>query len=395
MSGPGKTVIYGAQVVTENGVLEGAVFLDGPHIADIKTGSWTAAAQDTAVDARGLIIMPGFLDVHIHGGGGADTMDASADALRTICRTHARFGTVGLLLTTMTQSREAISAALQAASAAWNGPDFCADGAQVLGVHLEGPYISPEKPGAQPAQFVRPYDADEFAEWLNIANGAIKLITLAPEMPGADALICACREANIVVSMGHTNANAAQTRKALAAGVTHATHLFNAMPPLHHREPGPIPLLLSSSRAKGELIADGHHVAPEVIEMVLAAKGNTGVILVTDAMSGAGAGDGCYDLGGNDVTVAGGKATLADGTLAGSVLTMARAAQNVRKWTKADLCTLARLTATNAADQMNWAKRGRIAPDCAADLVLVNADLEVQATYVAGRQVFAAPKTAP
>ena len=384
-----KTVIYGAQVVTEDGVLEAAVFLDGPHIADIKTGTWTTDADTETVDARGLILMPGFLDVHIHGGGGSDTMDAGAEALRAICQTHARFGTTGLLLTTMTQSRPAISNALKTARTAWEaGPTFCPNGAQVLGVHIEGPYISPKKPGAQPAQFVRNYDVDEFSEWLDITGGAIKLITVAPEMPGADELIRACKNAGIVVSMGHTDANAGETRAALDGGVTHATHLFNAMPAIHHRAPGPIPVLLTDFRAHVEIIADGHHVAPEVIQMVLAAKGPNGVILITDAIAGAGVGDGSYDLGGNPVTVTNGKATLADGTLAGSVLTMAQAAKNVRNWTSADLPTLAHLTSTNAADQMGWKKRGRIAPDCAADLVLLDENFDVRATYVAGHRIY-------
>ena len=386
-----KLIIHGANVVTPNGVLEkGVVVCDGSFFADVKASrGWTGPADAQVVDGRGLTLLPGFLDVHIHGGGGHDTMDAKAEALRAICRTHAKYGTVGLLLTTMTQSRDAIANVLHAAREAWQaGPDFCPNGAQALGVHVEGPYISPKRPGAQPTQFVRPYHAEEWADWLRIAGGAIKLTTVAPEMPHADALIHACREANVVVSMGHTDADAVQTQTALSLGVSHATHLFNAMPPIHHRTPGPIPVLLTDERANVEIIADGHHVAPEVVRMIVKAKGADKVILVTDAMAGAGAGDGAYELGGNPVTVANGKATLADGTLAGSVLTMAQAARNVRDWTGADLPALARMTATNAADEMGWTKRGRIVPDCYADFVLVNDAFDVQATYVAGRCVY-------
>ncbi len=387
-----QTIFHAARVVTPSGIVEGGIVVcEGAMIADVKPArGWTGrtSADTTVMEAPGLTLLPGFLDVHIHGGGGGDTMDATPDTLRAVCETHAAHGTTGLLLTTMTQSRDAIASALQTARDAWQaGPDFCS-GAQVLGVHVEGPYISPKRPGAQPAQFVRNYDAEEFADWLRVAGGAIKLITVAPEMPGADALIQACRAARIVVSMGHTDADSAQTKDAIVRGVSHATHLFNAMPSIHHRNPGPIPVLLSDPTANVEIIADGHHVAPEVIAMAIKAKGAHRVVLITDAIAGAGVGDGTYELGGNPVTVTNGKATLADGTLAGSVLTMDKAARNVRDWTGADWSSLVRMTATNAADEMGWLKRGRIAPDCHADLVLVDDALNVRATYVAGRRVY-------
>ncbi len=341
-------------------------------------------------NASQLTLLPGFLDIHIHGGGGFDTMDATPDALRTICRTHARSGTTGMLLTTMTQSREKITAALAAARQAYDaGAAFCPDGARVLGIHLEGPYISAKRPGAQPKEFVRPYDAAEFADWLDVAGDALKLITLAPEEPGADELMRVCRERGIVVSFGHTDATADQTRAALdIAGHAHATHLFNAMPSLHHRNPGVIGVALTDERMRCEVIADGHHVAPEIARLTLAAKGDSAMILITDAMAGAGAPDGTYDLGGHAVTVADGRALLADGTLAGSVLTMAQAARNVREWTGAVWETLARLSSTNAADALGLAKKGRIAPGAEADFVLVDDALTVRATYIGGRCVF-------
>ena len=160
------------------------------------------------------------------------------------------------------------------------------------------------------------------------------------------------------------------------------------MPSIHHRKPGPIPVLLTDPRVRVEVIADGHHVAPEVIRMILAAKGADRVILVTDAMAGAGAGEGIYDLGGNRVTVRNGRATLDDGTLAGSVLTMDRAAANVRAWAGLDWNAVARITSTNAADEMGWTHKGRLAPGADADFVLVDDDLTVHATYVAGRCVY-------
>jgi N-acetylglucosamine-6-phosphate deacetylase len=333
--------------------------------------------------------LPGFLDVHIHGGGGTDTMDATPEALRTICRTHARHGTTGLLATTMTQSREAITAALTNARAAWEaGAEFCPDGALVLGIHLEGPYISPKRAGAQPKAFIRPFDAGEFAGWLDASGGAMKLLTCAPEEPGADELITTARARDIVVSLGHTDANTVQMRAALDRGASHATHLFNQMRPLHHREPGPIGVSLADGRVRAEVIADGQHLAPEIVRMIVRAKGSEAVVLITDAMAGAGVGEGAYDLGGLAVTVMEGRATLADGTLAGSVLTMGRAAANVRAWAGLSWEEVARVASTNAADEMGWKHKGRLAPGADADFVLVDEDLNVHATFVAGRCVF-------
>jgi N-acetylglucosamine-6-phosphate deacetylase len=365
----------------------GTLVAESGRIADVGTDPAPAGAD--CIDGAGLTLLPGFLDVHIHGGGGADTMDATPDALRAICRIHARFGATGLLATTMTQSRERITAALRnARAAAEAGAEFCPDGARVLGIHLEGPYINPLRPGAQPKQFVRDYDAEEFADWLEITRGTMKMITLAPERPGGNALMRVCRTAGIVVSLGHTDATEEETRAAIDAGATHGTHLFNAMPPLHHRKPGTAAVLMTDDRAKAEMIADGHHVAPTMIALALRAKGPEGIVLITDAMAGAGAGDGLYDLGGLAVTVASGRAVLADGTLAGSVLTMGQAAANLRRWFGTPWSHIARLTSTNAAEQMGWKDRGRLAPGAVADFVLVDDALNVHATFIAGRRIY-------
>lgn len=379
--------VTGARIVTPGRVRDNAALV--VENGKIKQIAAKAPVRGETIDASGLFALPGFIDVHIHGGGGADTMDATPEALRTICRTHAQYGTTSLLATTITQSGEAITNAIANARQAFEaGLAFCPDGAQVLGIHLEGPYISPEKPGAQPKEWVRDYDAAEFAHWLNVSGGALKLITLAPERPGSDVLIAACKQAGVVVSMGHTDADADQTKQAIQRGVTHATHLFNAMNGIHHRKPGPIPVLLTDYRTRVELIADGHHVAPEVIYMALRAIGSRYVVLITDAMEGAGKGDGVYGLGGHTVTVTNGRALLDDGTLAGSVLTMNQAVRNVRDWTKADWPTLAALSSGNAALQMGWQNKGRLDPGADADFVLVDEDLTVHATYIAGHCVY-------
>lgn len=362
--------IENVRIVTAGSVLEnGTLTTEGERITAITASAGTPS---------GLTLLPGFIDMHIHGGGGADTMDATPEALATISQLHAKHGTTRLLATTITHSREAITAALKAAAAS---PFTTA-------IHLEGPYISAKKPGAQPKEFVRPYDTEEFAGWLTAAQGKLRQITLAPEEPGADALMALCLKNNIVVSLGHTDASSEQASAAINAGARQVTHLFNAMNGIHHRTPGPIPVFLTDPRVRVEVIADGHHVAPEVIAMTYAAVGPKRLIAITDAMAGAGAGDGVYGLGGHTVTVVHGKATLADGTLAGSVLTMDQAARNLRAWCGLGWAELAHVTATNAADQLGWHDTGRLTEGCLADLVVVDDALNVHATYIAGECLY-------
>jgi N-acetylglucosamine-6-phosphate deacetylase len=383
--------ITNSQIVTPQGIIEeGTLTIADGRILSIEAGRSHNSPGIDVLDGKGLTALPGFLDLHIHGGGGSDTMDAFAsDALKNILRTHANFGTTGLLLTTMTQSQELISHALAVATqAVKQGKEFCPEGAQALGIHLEGPYISPKRPGAQPAEYVRDYDEDEFGRWLEIVSGTMKRITIAPERPGGTELLAACRNAGIVVSLGHTDATSAEALDALAKGATSATHLYNAMPPLHHRTPGATAIFLTDNRAMVEIIADGHHVAPEMIDLALRSKGVEGVILITDAMAGAGSGDGQYDLGGNAVTVGDGKAVLADGTLAGSILTMVQALRNVRAWfPRLSWNDLALLTSGNAARHMGWENKGRIAPGADADIVLLDNNLNLQQVYIAGQRI--------
>jgi len=214
--------IRNARIVTPGGIVEsGAAVVDNGRFAAVGLDSGASSLGGEAIDATGLTLLPGFLDVHIHGGGGADTMDATPESLRTILRAHARHGTTGLLLTTMTQSREAISAAIACAAAACRpvlqGAPFCPEGAVPLGIHLEGPYLCPTRAGAQPKEFVRDFAPDEFAEWLELADGTMRLMTMAPERPGADTLLRLARAAGIVVTIGHTDADADQAGEFLAA----------------------------------------------------------------------------------------------------------------------------------------------------------------------------------
>lgn len=376
-------------IVTPEGVLAGGALTvdDGGLIADVGLRR-ASPARGGDVDAAGFLVLPGFIDLHVHGGGGADFMRGTVEAARCVARTHARSGTTGLLATTLTASRSDTDAAITAArELAAQGPG--AGEARVLGIHLEGPYICPARRGAQPLAHIRPPDADELMHWVTLSGGTIRQITLAPEMARAEEVIRLARAQNIIVSLGHTDATADDVERAVGWGVTGATHVFNAMRGLHHREPGAVGAALAFPEIVCEVIADGVHLNPLVVRLIVRAKGTHGVVLITDAIEGAAMPDGVYTLGGQAVTVESGTASFADGTLAGSVLTMNRAFANVRAFAAVSVMEAARMASGNAARRLGRADLGEIAPGRSADLVILHPDTgAVEATFVGGRVAF-------
>ena len=331
------------------------------------------------------VLLPGFVDVHIHGGGGADTMDATPESLQAICRAHAKRGTTSLLATTITHGENEIARALvNVADAIDAGAAFCHGGARIAGIHLEGPFIHPLRPGAQPKEHVRVPNHDEWLRHIEHSRGNIKRVTIAAEYAEARPIIEWCWKNGLTVTVGHTTIGGDQLAALLSEGPLDATHLFNAMDPIHHRKPGPVPTFLTHPNAMAELIADGHHVHPDVIKMAVAAAGSDHIMAITDAMAGMGQGDGNYVLGGHPVKVAGGKALLLDGTLAGSILGMSDAAANIAAWTGCDLISLAKMTSTNAADRIGRTDIGRIAVGAKADFVRMQGGTTHNATIIGG-----------
>ncbi len=385
VSVPPPLLVAGARVCAPDAVLEpGWLLTEGAgRIAGLGQGRPPEEAEGAEViDAAGLTLLPGFIDIHVHGGDGADVMDADPDGLARIARFHARHGTTALLATTWAASPETIAAAVEVIAAALGPVD---GGATILGAHLEGPWINPRRAGAQDRSHIRDPEPAEAAALLE--SGAVRLVTLAPEQPGGTALIGPLRRHGVVVSAGHTEASYAEMEDAVAAGLTQTTHTFNAMSAFGHREPGTVGAALSLGELRCEVICDGVHVHPTAIGLLARAKGPEGVILVTDATRATGLPDGDVDLGGRTGHHCGGAVRLPDGTLAGSALTfevgLATFARASGWWWD----SLWRAASGNAAAALGLEGKGSLVPGHDADLVLVDDDGTVHLTVVEGRIV--------
>jgi N-acetylglucosamine-6-phosphate deacetylase len=327
-------------------------------------------------------LIPGLIDLHVHGAAGADVMDATPQALQTISRALAQEGVTGFLATTLTASRANIRAAVANVAAS--------DDPAILGVHLEGPFLAAEKAGAQHPQHLLLPDASLFKSWQACANGAIKLVTLAPELSGAYDFIAQLHEQGIVVALGHTNATFAQTEQGIAKGASYATHLFNAMRMITQREPGASGALLLNDQVTAELIVDHYHLHPAMVELALRVKGVERLVLVSDAMRAKCLPDGHYQLGELAVQVVAGKATLADGRLAGSTLRLPEALRFIAEHRLGGLSAAIKMASLNPAKIVGLAERkGSITVAKDADLVVLNKELQVQLTMRGGEIVFA------
>ena len=375
------TLILGGQVLTPDETLDGyAVLIEEQAIVGLMSERMPAA--ELTIDATGLRVVPGLIDLHVHGAVGSDVMDATPEALAAMEQFFLHQGVTAYLPTTMTASPPALLAALRNVA---NAP--AGGGAQRLGVHLEGPYVAAGQRGAQPMSWLRKPDPLEYAAWLESA--AVRLITLAPELPGALELIERATRQGVHTSAGHTEATYEQIRAAVERGLRHATHTFNAMSALHHRQPGAVGAVLTDDRVYAELIADGVHVHPAVVNLVVRAKGIDRVTLVTDAMRATGLSDGAYDLGGQTIEVRHGVARTAAGALAGSTLTLNAAVRNVQRAGQLTPNQALAMATRVPAEALGLAgRKGVLRPGADADLVLVDAEWKVHAAIVRGVVAF-------
>lgn len=328
-------------------------------------------------------IAPGMIDMHIHGANGADVMDADIDALQTIGASLLKEGTTGFLATTMTASPDAIESALSAVKT-YHSVIGLRPAAQILGVHLEGPFLSPQQPGAQDAKWVVPPDINLFHKWQQASGDQIKLITVAPEMAGALPFIETLSKQNVLVSAGHTDCSSDVAHQAIDCGASHATHLYNAMSGIHHRQPGAALALLLDPRVMVELIADGVHLGPEIMQLTLNVAGRDRIVLVTDATRAKCMGDGVFELGGQKIMVKGNEARLQNGVLAGSVLTLNRACENMLAYPGVTQHDIIRMTSMNPARHLGIGHDyGSIDVGKYANLVIFDQSYQVIDVFVA------------
>jgi len=337
------------------------------------------------VRATDKIAVPGFIDLHIHGAGGHDVMEGNSAALNSVTRKVSEYGTTSIIATTVTASTdETLRAAEGIAAYIAHQHETEAPRAEVLGIHFEGPFISKQRRGVHPAEWIQLPSAETLSRFLKAAGGNARILTIAPEVLGAAPCIDAAREAGLVVSIGHTDATYEQARAAMARGAHSATHVYNAMRPFTHRDPGVIGAVLTSPEINAELIADGVHVEEAAMKLLLMAKGSAHVTLVSDGLSATGMPDGKYTLGGFEVTVSGGVCRNAEGVLAGSTLTLDRALRNIVAL-GISLPDAVRMLTLNPATLLGIEfKKGSLRAGADADILLLDDGLRVTTVWARG-----------
>jgi N-acetylglucosamine-6-phosphate deacetylase len=337
------------------------------------------------IPLEGLLIAPGFIDQHVHGGGGVEVMSADPENMAEIAKFHATHGTTAFLATTFTAPPETINKVAEA-YAILDGADY--KGAKCLGLHLEGPYLSPEFPGIHSVNYMRLPSLNEILDIHRISNFGVKLITMAPELDGALGIASTLIKAGMVCSIGHSGSDYETGTKAIEAGFTCVTHCFNQLRPFHHRDPGILGAALTRPELSVELIIDGNHLHNATVDMVWKLKGPENIILVTDAMSHTGMPDGTFESINGNLTLSGNTVQNGDGKLAGSVLTLDVAVKNMLRINEYSLTDVFRTVTYNPARLLGLNKRkGSLYPGKDADLVVLTTDLDVIMTMVGGEVI--------
>ena len=386
-----KTVFTASRLYTpEQEIVNPLLVVEDGLISEVSTRSEKEISRNISlVDFGDAVLAPGFVDIHIHGGAGLDAMRALPSELPRLGKFLTTHGVTGYFPTTVAAPLDATCAALgrladaiETAATTTNGHPLQA---RPLGLHLEGPFLSHKRRGVHPPENLVAPTVDIFERLWQAARGHVRMLTIAPEIPGAMGVIAEAARRNVCVSIGHSDAEMPVAQDAVTAGARHATHTFNAMRPLDHRDPGIIGEVLSDDRLSADIIVDGIHVAPPVVKVFLQAKGYERAVLITDAISATGMPDGRYQLGPIEVDVKDGKCT-SNGSLAGSVLTMDRAVRNVTKFSRWKLRDAVRAATLNPARAAGLsARHGALTPGAFADFTVLSATGEVLKTIVGGR----------
>lgn len=364
---------------------EGDITFDGGYIEQVG-GKSTDPGK--IVDASQMIVMPGFIEVHTHGGGGFELHTTEVQEIHKYADWIPGTGVTSFLTSVVGTPNALPEAQLRTAVRAL---EERGSGAEIVGIFLEGPYINVKRRGAHPPAWLRQPDPSETEHILDLTKGHLRLITLAPELPGAHEMIARLREAKVTVSMGHTDATYEQAEEAIALGVTHMTHCFNAMRPLLHRSPGPLAAVAKAPTVQGEIIADGVHVHPAVVRLLVKMLGPERTVVITDAQSCAGMENGTeFEFAGQKAQVLCGAAYLADGTLAGSVLTMKQALANIQNMAEISLSeAVGMLTLNPARAARVETRKGRLLAGYDADLLIFDRSFNLQATLCRGQVAYA------
>ncbi|MFN8529092.1 MAG: N-acetylglucosamine-6-phosphate deacetylase [Anaerolineae bacterium] len=383
-------LLHNARVLAPDGIYEW-IWWDGSRIRDIGNGTFPTMKLnfDEMFDAGGRWVLPGFIDIHVHGSNGFDVMDATPEAVYGMADFFAAHGVTGWLPTTLTHKHDALMAALtNVRDCRDHQGEYNPHGARILGARLEGPYLNVEKAGAQNPQYIRPPSYEEAAKFLDV--GVIRILDVAPEVEGADWLIELCRQRGVVTSAAHTNATAAQLLHAHELGLQHSTHTFNAQPALNHRAPGTTGAVLATDTMTAEVICDGVHVDALVVKIVARCKGDHAII-ITDAVRPAGLAEGEYDFDERTVLLKDGAIRLPSGTLAGSSLTFDRGVRNYCAFLgggEAGLRAASHAASTAPAALIGLGDvKGTLEKGKYADFAVVDDDFQVSMTVVEGRVV--------
>jgi N-acetylglucosamine-6-phosphate deacetylase len=367
-------------ILTPQGIIKGDIHIKAEKINEITVNSTFEGLEFS----EAVLVVPGFIDQHIHGANASDTMDGTKEALINISRTLPKEGTTSFLPTTMTQSEPAIKKALASVKALKESKD--SDGAEVLGVHLEGPFININASGAQPREYIVNPTIEQFETYQKASGNLIKLVTIAPEVEGGLALIEYCKKHNIIASIGHTKAKYQDVLIAINKGASSVTHCYNAMSGLHHRDLGVVGAAFLHNELNAEIIVDGIHVHEKAVSLLYKNKSAENITLVTDSLRAKWLNDGEYDLGGQMVTVKNNEARLKDGTLAGSTLKMIDAVKNSMKFLNIGIEEAVRMAATNPAINLGvYDRKGSIEVGKDADLVVLNKDYDIIMTITRGK----------
>lgn len=380
-----------ARVVLERELIEdAAVMVKNGVIAWVGPTGQIPGKAAKSLDLGGLLLAPGFVDLHVHGGGGLDCTSADQEGLRNILRTHEAFGTTSLCLALATVAVEMLEASLQ------NVARLAASetgGARLLGSYLEGPFLNPTRCGAHPVGNILEPDLTTLARLAQAGGGWLRVVTVAPELPGSDALISWLARSGLLAAIGHTSATCEQTERAIRCGCRLATHLFNGMKPFHHRDPNAAGAVLTSQEVVAELVVDDVHLHPATVRLAHKALGTDRIALVTDSTAVLGSADGTGTLGELEVHLADGAARLEDGSLAGSALNMSDAVRNFIAACGLDIPTAMRCATMVPASLLGVSDRiGSIEVGKYADMIVLDpADFRVLQTHVAGKRVFRSP----